>query len=133
MSDPRHGLRVIVSGARKGVAPSLIEGVLGLVVRLCGGIRTIVHGDADGVDSQAASWARRNGVRLEPHPADWNRYGPRAGPMRNSEMAAAGANLCVCFPGPNSVGTWDMAEKARKAGIPVWTIEAPKPFARDGT
>lgn len=39
--------------------------------------------------------------------------------IRNQEMADRGADLCLAFPGPESVGTWDMIRKARAAGIPV--------------
>jgi len=58
-------------------------------------------------------------MEAEPHPADWERHGRAAGPIRNQEMADAGADLCIAFPYGIGKGTYDMIERARKAGIPV--------------
>jgi hypothetical protein len=38
------------------------------------------------------------GIKAEAHPvtdADWKRLGKRAGPLRNSAMVRAGADLCI--------------------------------------
>ncbi|MFD3594360.1 SLOG family protein [Nocardia sp. NPDC058640] len=104
---------------------------------------TLVHGAAQGADTIAAEmWANRSvwyGRRppVEPHPADWDhcdptcRHAPRyrrdgtrycsaAGPRRNLEMIAAGADLCLAFPLGRSIGTQHCIRHARAAGIPVW-------------
>lgn len=82
---------------------------------------TLVHGGAPGADSEAAyvaayllEWP------VEAHPADWQRHGRAAGPIRNQQMVATGADLVIAFPGGR--GTADMVRRARAAGIPVRVI-----------
>lgn len=79
----------------------------------------IVHGQCPygGVDLHAESWAKVQRQRWEPYPADWDAHGKAAGPRRNTEMVALGANLCIGFPGSGSRGTWDCLQKVTDAGI----------------
>lgn len=75
------------------------------------------------------SWAGMT-VTHEPWPAHWG-LGKGAGPIRNSAMVQAGANVCLAFFGPCisdhcrikephwSHGTTDCARKAKAAGIGV--------------
>jgi hypothetical protein len=79
----------------------------------------IVHGQCPygGVDLWAEQWAINRRQRFERHPADWDKYGKPAGMIRNGEMVALGADLCIGFPGPKSRGTWDCLQKATDAGI----------------
>lgn len=83
---------------------------------------TVVHGGAGGADYLAGRIARALGLHVEPHPADWRRYGKAAGGLRNAEMVDAGADLVLAFPLPDSIGTWDLVRKAKAAGIEtrVW-------------
>ena len=83
----------------------------------------IVHGNAAGADRIAAQEAQKLGLLVESHPADWKRYGKGAGPIRNREMADAGAALCIAFWDGQSSGTLDMMCRAHKAGIPVEVIK----------
>lgn len=83
------------------------------------GTHTLVHGGAWGADVMAARIATELGWVPEEHKADWKRYKSAAGPIRNAEMVALGADFCVGFPTPASIGTYDCMEKARKAGIRV--------------
>lgn len=99
----------------------------------------LVHGDckrykADGsidldrsADQLAAQEASDLGWQTEPHEAKWDLYGPKAaGPIRNKEMVALGANYLVAFPG--NEGTKNCKRLAKAAGIPVIDI----PEARHG-
>jgi SLOG family YspA-like protein len=83
----------------------------------------IVHGACPtGADAMAAEWARDYGIRAEAHPPDWERHGRKAaGPRRNAEMVALGADLCLAFykQGAGNKGTDHCASLAGKAGIPV--------------
>ena len=84
-------------------------------------ITLLVHGNCPtGADQLAAQWAERNGV---PHTgskysADWERYGGKAGPIRNRLMLAReNPSYLVAFPGNN--GTSDCCDAARDIAIRV--------------
>lgn len=79
----------------------------------------LVHGNARGADKMAAKIAEELGWTPEPHDADWKKYKNAAGPIRNQEMVDLGADLCLGFPTPASIGTYDCMEKARQAKIHV--------------
>jgi hypothetical protein len=82
------------------------------------------------------------GVEQEAHPARWeeldvpgaviryraNRqaYNANAGPIRNPEMVAAGAGLCIAFHRAisSSKGTKDCVRRAIEAGIPTYLINS---------
>lgn len=79
---------------------------------------TVVHGKCrKGADDIADDFARQLGWNIEAHPADWERYGKRAGFVRNAEMVAAGADVCLAFIHNNSKGATMCADQAEKAGI----------------
>lgn len=79
----------------------------------------VVHGACPtGADKIASQWARWRGLPEEPHPADWQVHGRRAGPLRNEVMARSGLDGAVAFPGGR--GTADMLKRCVAAGVPVW-------------
>lgn len=85
----------------------------------------IIAGSAKGIDTAAVDYAVANWQEFEEFPADWNKHGRSAGPIRNQQMLDEGKpDLVVAFPGPESVGTWDMIRRAEKAGVEVIIIEA---------
>lgn len=82
---------------------------------------TIIHGKCPtGADRWADEWAVVNWCRIEEYPAEWQRYGRAAGPIRNQKMADAKPDKAVAFPGGD--GTADMVRRLKKAGIPVEVI-----------
>lgn len=80
-------------------------------------ITLLIHGDAVGADRLAGKWARTRRVTVKAFPANWERDGKAAGPIRNSAMLLEGPELVIAFPGGK--GTADMIRKAIKAGVPV--------------
>lgn len=83
----------------------------------------VIHGDAQGADRLAGAEARRRGIPIEAYPADWEKHGRAAGPIRNQQMLDEGKpDLVVAFHLYNSRGTADMIRRARSAGIPVEVI-----------
>ena len=47
----------------------------------------ILSGCASGADAIGEKYAKEKGYKVEKHPADWDTYGKKAGPMRNRQMA----------------------------------------------
>lgn len=85
----------------------------------------IIHGDADGADQLADQWAVVHWVQIERYPADWERHGRAAGPIRNKQMLDEGKpDLVVAFPGGR--GTANMVRQARAAGVRVMEISKPQ-------
>src|ERR1035437_8335681 len=58
---------------------------------------TVVHGEAPGADMMAARMAHDLHFRVEPHKADWNKYGKAAGTTRNKERLAGGGDGVFAF------------------------------------
>ena len=121
--------RIIVCGSRgwtdrKRIADRLFD---------CPVTSTIVCGynperdTPKGADRLAYQEAQKLGLLVEPHPAEWEKYGKSAGFRRNEEMAGLGAILCIAFWDGRSNGTKDMMERAERYGIPVEEIVIVQP------
>lgn len=84
---------------------------------------TLIHGCARGADSIAAEWATHaSPVTVEEYPAEWAKYGKRAGFLRNRRMLEEGRpELVLAFfsSAERSRGTSMMVEIARAAGVRV--------------
>lgn len=76
----------------------------------------IVSGTARGADRLGERYATERGYRVESFPADWDRDGVAAGPIRNTQMAAH-ADALVAFWDGKSRGTKDMIEKAKERNL----------------
>jgi hypothetical protein len=88
----------------------------------------VVHGGCPtGADRFASDYTKEfgpnGGVYEVVYAADWEQHGKAAGPIRNREMAQAGADLCLAFPLGESRGTWNCVNECKKAGIPVKVIK----------
>jgi hypothetical protein len=116
-------MRVIVTGSRKWPDASAVYNALSLLYRDHGPF-TLVHGACStGADAQARHWFQVTGQTLgcaeDAWPADWTKFGKRAGPIRNTHMVEAGADQVLAFPMPEGSGTQHTIDLAEKAGIPV--------------
>ena len=49
-------------------------------------VDVVIEGEAPGADTLAAAAARELGIPVLPFPADWDRYGRGAGPVKNQQM-----------------------------------------------
>lgn len=84
---------------------------------------TIIQGGAKGADGMAREWCEAYHVAYINYPADWERHGRAAGPIRNQRMLDDGRpELVLAFPGGR--GTADMIGRALKAGVRVVQIGA---------
>lgn len=106
-------MKLLVCGGRDYNDREYLERKLDEISRLFGPIHLVIDGAARGADTLAHNWAMARGIPAERFPADWNRYGKRAGSIRNREMAGrlSSNDLVVAFPGGR--GTADMIKVAR--------------------
>ncbi len=87
-------------------------------------IDTIIHGNARGCDTLAGRYGEETGKDVRSFSAQWGVYGRAAGPIRNSEMLREGnPDLVVAFKGPNSRGTQNMINLAKKADVPTIIVD----------
>ncbi len=82
-------------------------------------ITEVVSGKARGVDTLGEKWAKEHNIPIKKFPADWEKYGRSAGPIRNQEMAKY-ADALIAIPLPEGKGTQHMIKTARKDGIKVF-------------
>jgi hypothetical protein len=107
-------VKVVIAGSRNLVVSARVisdelarfEGV--------GSITEVVSGAAPGVDKCGEDFARYHRLGLRCFPANWERHGKAAGPIRNKEMAEyADAALVFCreqpTPGSSNMATWMLA------------------------
>lgn len=81
----------------------------------------IISGGATGADSVAIDWAIVNWCTFDEYKADWDRYGYKAGPIRNAQMLREGRpSIVMAFPGGG--GTADMVAQARMANVKVIAV-----------
>lgn len=82
---------------------------------------TIVSGRAIGVDSYAESIANHRGLSTLIFRPQWNKFGPKAGFIRN-ELIVEAADIIVAFWDGKSRGTHDTIMKAKRSGKPVKVV-----------
>lgn len=78
----------------------------------------LVSGGCRGADALGERYAAENGLKTEKYPADWEKYGRAAGPMRNKKIAEI-SDYIICFWDGQSKGTKSLLRFAEKAGKPV--------------
>ena len=85
----------------------------------------IVSGCARGTDTIGEIYAEKLGLSVKKFPAQWDKYGRRAGYLRNEEMAIY-ADALIAFWDGQSKGTKHMIDLAKKHNIPVKVINCSK-------
>lgn len=91
----------------------------------------IVSGGAKGVDSIAKKIASLYGIPFRKFPAEWDRYGKKAGPLRNSKIVES-SDIVIAIPSPFSKGTWDTVRKAQKRRLKTYVFEHKCGGVKDG-
>ena len=118
-----EGRRVIVAGSKNFDDYDFMKRKLDEYFSEAGGepVETIVSGHADGADKLGERYAAERGLPCSVFPAAWEKYGRKAGPMRNSQMldyASERSPEVVAFWNGTSSGTFDTIKKACRKGIP---------------
>lgn len=112
---------LLVTGSRNYSDETTMREQLRSAYRTFGPL-TLVHGGCRGADLMAAEIWSSGGLETICVPADWDRHGKGAGPIRNQAMIDQYRPVvCLAFPVGDSKGTQDCVSRARKAGVPVWT------------
>lgn len=108
----------LVCGGRNFNSEMKFETAMEMIVKERGLPVKLVHGGAHGADSLADLWALRREVCVVRVLPEWDRYGRKAGPLRNALMLDRHhPDLVIAFPGGR--GTAHMVSIAKKADVPV--------------
>lgn len=113
-------MRLLICGDRNW---DNVESVLAQIELLNPSV--VIEGEATGADIIAREVAKHLGVPVLAFPADWNKHGRAAGPIRNAQMLKEGRPDFVLAFHHNiekSKGTKNMIMIAEKAGIPTKVI-----------
>jgi hypothetical protein len=111
MSEPAVAL---ICGSRDWPAPWFVTSKL---IELVPRDWSVLTGGARGVDEHAHREAVRLGYQTKVMSADWERFGKRAGFMRNDAMLNEGPSLVLAFNYERSKGTAHTIRSAYKRGI----------------
>ncbi len=77
-----------------------------------------VSGGCRGADALGERYAREHGFPIERYPAEWEKYGCRAGPIRNRRMVQS-SDYVICFWDGQSAGTASLIDYAQSMGKPI--------------
>jgi len=88
-------------------------------------ISTIISGGARGADTLAERYALEHNIPFKVFPAEWDKYGKRAGFLRNKSMVDA-ADEITAFWDQKTPGTGYTVRFAEEAGKPVFIYWPPE-------
>ena len=77
-----------------------------------------MSGKCRGADALGEKYAKENGFDIEYYPAQWEKLGRAAGPIRNQKMAEV-CDFVICFWDGESRGTRSMIGYAKKLNKPI--------------
>jgi len=116
--------RVIIAGSRDfcdyEVLRDRCEDVLAITMAM--GNVIIVSGHAKGVDQLGERFACENCLQSFVIPAEWEKYGRAAGPIRNKKMAEY-ADALIAFWDGKSNGTKSMIKLALAKGLKLYIVQ----------
>jgi hypothetical protein len=113
-------MRVLICGGRDFTNMKAMNREMTKIRDWYGGISCVIQGGARGADYLGKLWAEREGIPVIEMQANWNRYGKRAGHLRNGWMIEHGKpDVVVAFPGGR--GTENMLAQAAAAELLIWT------------
>lgn len=90
-------------------------------------IQEIVSGGARGADKLGEQFAQEFGLKTNIFLPDWERYGKRAGFIRNTDIIK-NSDLVFAFWDEKSTGTLNSINTAKKLNIPVIIIPYDRPI-----
>jgi len=111
-------VKVIIAGSRTITSYKHIEEA----VKKSGyKITNVISGAARGVDQLGEMYARLNNIPLTSMPADWDKYGKAAGPIRNAEMGKVADAAVIVWDG-KSRGSKNMMDIMTRLEKPYYVL-----------
>jgi hypothetical protein len=114
--------KIIIAGGRDFTDYELLKYVCDNTITLPIEQIEIVSGTATGSDSLGEKWANGKGYKVVRFPANWDKYGKRAGYLRNVEMAEY-SDFLIAFWNGKSKGTEHMINIAKSKGLPTKIVK----------
>jgi hypothetical protein len=129
----RNDVLLIVSGSRDWVDEIPVRELLS---KFDPAWTIVIHGKCRGLDMMVDRVAKSMGFVVAAFPADWNRHGNGAGPIRNKDMFNIGtlnqkwgvAVHAGIFPLPQSRGTKNMYTLCQYGGFDIHVPDACKNY-----
>lgn len=109
-------MKVAIIGSRNFSNYQLMEDAINL---LNINISTVVSGGADGADILAEKYAKKNKKQLKIFPAEWEKYGKKAGFLRNKFIIEE-SSIVIAFWDGESKGTGNSLSIAKKLKKPTF-------------
>lgn len=109
-------MKTIIAGSRTDTPELTLQHTLMAINDCPWVITSVVSGCAEGPDTFGAEWATNAGLFVHNYPANWKKYGVRAGHLRNAVMADNAEALIAVWDGV-SKGTKNMIAEAKKRGL----------------
>ncbi len=113
-------MKVIIAGPRH-MPFSMYPLIQRAVDRAPFPVTEVVCGLANGADTFGKKWAYENKIPVKEFPADWDKYGKRAGPIRNREMAEY-ADALIVFIWDGSRGSANMLRTMQDFNKPCYAV-----------
>ena len=106
-------MKLAVVGSRDVDQYEVVREILDTIYSYNPEISAVVSGGARGIDSYGAYWAKENDLPVTEYLPDWNKYGKRAGFVRNELIVKDADYVCAIWDGV-SRGTLNSIDLARK-------------------
>lgn len=112
---------VLCSGDREWDDLPVIQHCFDELIDEFGEITLVVQGECRGADIMCRDEAKRRDIPVVGYPANWNKYGKSAGPIRNREMLDKHPDVDLVIGFHNNLeeskGTKDMLTEAQRREI----------------
>lgn len=114
-------MKLIVAGSRYLHGTWIYDHIFKIIDKNDLEVTEIVSGGAYGPDKVGESYAKFYGIPITLFEPDWDRYGLKAGPIRNAKMAIYGDALLLIWDGI-SKGSASMKKAMKALNKPIYEI-----------
>lgn len=114
-------MKVIIAGSRNFRGYQKLKKECDQFLLFKNNIQIVSGAHYKGGDKLGMQYAYEKGYSLIKFPAEWNKFGKAAGPIRNKEMAIFGDALIAFWDG-KSRGTKNMMQLAKQNGLRIKVV-----------